>query len=131
MLEDADLIYRYTRKQAIEDGVLVNLMQSDKHCTVREAGFKFPVAMTATSFSECISPADGNLPEGQDVKGRLWDVLMLLRAGIRKMPRHEDRVHFKIAVWNGQRHVEVSLWALYSPRDEGEPVITVMLEGED
>ena len=40
-------IARYTRRQAIEDGVLVDLMQPETVGFVREAGFKFPVAMTA------------------------------------------------------------------------------------
>ena len=131
MFEDAELIYRYTRKQAIEDGVLVDLMQQEMESVVKEAGFKWPVAMTTTAFSECIVPADKELPDGQDLSGRLWDVLMLLRMKIRKMPENEDRVHFKVRVWNGNRHTEVSLWALCGPGDEGEPVITVMLEGED
>lgn len=32
----------YTRRQAIEDGVLVDLMQAETVALVREAGFKFP-----------------------------------------------------------------------------------------
>ena len=131
MFEDAELIYRYTRKQAIEDGMLVDLMQPGIAELVREAGIKFPVAMTSTAYSECIMPASGVLPQGQDVNGRLWDVLMLLRFGIKKLPPQEDRVFFKVGVWDGAKHVEVKLWALCGPGDEGEPVITVMLEGED
>ena len=131
MFEDADLVHRYTRKQAIEDGVLVDLMQPETISVVKEAGFKFPIAMTATAFAECVVPAGKELPDGQDLSGRLWDVLMLLKWGIRKMQPHEDRLHFNVAVWNGHCHQDVKLWALCGPGDEGEPVITVMLEGED
>jgi len=52
MFEDFEVIHRYTRKDAIEDGVLVDLMQAETESLVREAGFHFPVAMTATAFSE-------------------------------------------------------------------------------
>ena len=111
--------------------MLVDLMQPGMAELVREAGIKFPVAMTSTAYSECILPASGVLPLGQDVNGRLWDVLMLLRFGIKKLPPQEDRVFFTVGVWDGAKQVEVKLWALCGPGDEGEPVITVMLEGED
>jgi hypothetical protein len=39
MFEDADLIHRYTRADAIRDGVLIDVTQ-----TAREAGFRWPVA---------------------------------------------------------------------------------------
>ena len=39
--EDAPVIYSYTRKQAIEDGVLVDLTEWSK-----ETGFTIPVACT-------------------------------------------------------------------------------------
>src|ERR1019366_7436165 len=40
-----DVIYSYTRKQAIEDGVLVDITEMAK-----EAGIKYPVAITSTAF---------------------------------------------------------------------------------
>lgn len=131
MFEEGDLIHRYTRKQAIEDGTLVDLMQGETLPIVKEAGFKFPIAMTAGAFAEAVAPIGAPLPEGQDLKGRLWDVLMLLKLAIRKAPPEEDRVNFTVRVWNGKRHMEVRLWSLCGPGDEGEPVITIMLEGED
>lgn len=131
MFEEADLIHRYSRKQAIEDGVLVDLLQGETAPLVKQAGFRLHVAMTATAFSEAVAPIGGELPPGQDLKGRLWDVLMVLRTRIRAAPDGEDRLHFKVSVWDGERRREVPLWALCGPGDEGEPVITIMLEGED
>ena len=130
MFEDFEVIHRYTRKQAIEDGVLVDLMQPETEPLVREAGFRFPIAMTAAAFSEAVAPIDGELPPGQDLKGRLWDVLMLLKAGIRGNLK-DDRVHFTVNVFDGTKTNPVQLWALCGPGDDLEPVITVMLEGED
>ena len=58
----------YTRAQAIEDGILVDVSE-----TAREAGFKIPVAVTRAVWDSLVA-----LPEGyqgfQDERGRLWDV---------------------------------------------------------
>jgi len=74
-------------------------------------------------------------PAGQSTKGRLWDVLMVLRYTIRAANRREstDRVHFKVNVderGDGKTKT-VALWCQVGPGDQGEPVLTVMLEGED
>jgi len=88
---DADIIDIYTRRQAIEDGVLVELSgpgyQGDPWMLemVAEAGFRYPVAMTATAFCNYVSPSEGDgekLAPCQDIKGRLWDVLWMLKAAI-------------------------------------------------
>jgi hypothetical protein len=68
MFEDFDLIHRYTRAQAIEDGVLIDVTQ-----TAREAGFKYPVALTAAAWAKCVAVPPGVVC--QDEAGRLWDVL--------------------------------------------------------
>jgi len=130
VFEDFEVIHRYTRKQAIEDGVLVDLMQPETEPLVREAGFRFPIAMTAAAFSEAVAPIDGELPPGQDLKGRLWDVLMLLKAGIRGNLK-DDRVHFTVNVFDGTKTNPVQLWALCGPGDDLEPTITIMCEMED
>jgi hypothetical protein len=83
MFEDADLIFAYTRAQAIEDGQLVDLTDATDASGQRLSPFKFPVAMTAAAFGETISAggewqtdADGDetlvLPGRQDFAGRLW-----------------------------------------------------------
>ena len=42
-----------------------------------------------------------------------------------------DRVSFKVRVWDGNRHNDIALWSLCGPGDNGEPVITILLQGED
>ena len=131
LFEEADLIHSYSRKQAIEDGVLVDLMQPGLVELVKEAGFRFPIAMTSTAYADAIGPIEGDLPSGQDRTGRLWDVLMVLKAMIRRAEPDEDRIHFEVRVWNGKKHEIVRLWSLCGPGDTPEPVITIMVEGED
>ena len=123
-------IFTYTRRQAIEDGVLVDLMQPELVGAVREAGFKFPLAMTSAAFAKTISAVDEELPPGQDIQGRLWDVLMVLKSAIRRS-KGGDRVDFTVSVWDGRKHNDIDLYALCGPGDNGEPVITVMLPYED
>ena len=134
------MISCYTRAQAIEDGVLVDLTaDGETKQLVREAGFGVPVAMTSTAFTETVlagttETQDGEFifPSGQSLKGRLWDVLMVMRFAARAN-RNTDRVYFAVDVdTNGDgKHKTVKLWSLIGPGDDGEPVLTVMLEGED
>ena len=44
MFESFDFIHRYTRAEAIRDGVLI-----DVSATAREAGFRYPVALAAAA----------------------------------------------------------------------------------
>lgn len=120
----------YSRRQAIEDGVLVDLMQPETVGLVREAGFKFPVAMTAGAFAVTVAVIGEPLPEGQDIQGRLWDVLWMLSCAV-KAAGSTDCVKFRVRVWNGKRREEIKLWASCGPGDDAAPVVTVMLEGED
>lgn len=102
------------------------------------AGFKLHTVMTAAAFHETVmvgttedEKGEFTFPPGQSLKGRLWDVLMTLRMGIVHLPPGEDRVNFQVIVFDGKNMVRVKLWALVGPGDDGEPVLTIMLEGED
>ena len=75
MFEDADLIHRYTRADALRDGVLI-----DVTATVAEAGFRWPVALTRAVWERCVRVPPGVV--GQDEAGRLWDVLFVLRCAV-------------------------------------------------
>lgn len=139
-MKETQLISCYTRAQAIADGVLVELLQhptaeypeiEDLRALVYESGFKYPMAMTAAAFSAAIAPIGGELPAGQDVKGRLWDLLTVLKLAIRASRGLCDRIDFSVSVWDGQHHNKVDLYSLCGPGDHGEPVITIMLPGED
>ena len=67
-----DVISTYTRAQAIEDGVLV-----DVSSTAKEVGFKWPAAITAGAWADCVawSDRDNQAQVYQDESGRLWDVI--------------------------------------------------------
>jgi hypothetical protein len=122
-----DVIYAYTRKQAIADGVLIDVTE-----TAKEAGFCIPVALTCAVWAEYVA-----VPEGvacQDEAGRLWDVLWMCRYGIGRSRREESETLFQLHVRNDNREGTpplVTLKAVCGPDDDGWPCLTVMLPDED
>jgi hypothetical protein len=126
MFDNTDLIYRYSRGDAIRDGVLIDVSQ-----TAKEAGVKYPVALTHAAWQHCVA-----VPPGvacQDEAGRLWDAVWLLACAIRRgAAGQEVRFAVRVRNSNGQRMPPlVRLKALCGPGDQGEPVLTIMLPDED
>jgi hypothetical protein len=127
MFENADLIHRYTRADAIRDGVLI-----DVSATAREAGIRYTVALTRAVWERCVTVPPGVLC--QDEAGRLWDVLTMLRYAIRGSDNGASVLRFGVHVRNDNRDRTpplVRLWAVCGPADDGSPCITVMMPGED
>lgn len=120
--KDAEVISTYTRAQAIEDGVLVDLSY-----LAREAGFRMPVAVTQGVW-EVVDPTEELEKAGQDMEGRAWDMLTILRQAIRTTQR-VDEVHFAPLYVRrpGGAPEPIALWAKCGPGDDAEPVITVLL----
>lgn len=71
-LDNAEVISVYTRQQAIDDGVLVDISDNE---LAKNAGFKVPVCITRTVYNLCEVPEE--LKGLQDFNGRLWDILFL------------------------------------------------------
>jgi hypothetical protein len=93
MFDESDIIHRYSRAQALADGVLI-----DVSSTAREAGFTFPVALTAAAWAKCVTVPPGVVC--QDEAGRLWDVLTLLRFTFRRSTGDGTEVRFAVHVRN-------------------------------
>lgn len=126
MFTEEDIIFAYTRAQALEDGVLIDVSE-----TAREASFSYPVALTRAVWSKYVEVPEG--VEGQDEAGRLWDIVWMFRHAIR---RNSDRseLRFQLHVRNDNRDGTpplVELKAVCGPGDDGSPCITVMLPEED
>ena len=125
------VIHTYTRVQAIADGVLVDVTK-----TAREAGFRWPVAVTAGVWDYCVAwPDDNGL---QDEPGRLWDVLYMAHVAIRRLPpgtTPPTRLPYELYVvprgsTTGQA-LRQTLHLHAGPGDRGEPVVTILLPNED
>ncbi|MES9902792.1 MAG: DUF6573 family protein [Sedimenticola sp.] len=126
VFSSAVVVSTYTRAQAIDDGVLV-----DVTATAKEAGFRVPVALTAAVWGDCVAWDNDSEEACQDESGRLWDVLTM--AGTAARCNKGDRVSFFVLriPCRGERPETVQLVMHIGPGDQAEPVITIMQPGED
>ena len=120
-----DVIYQYSRAQAIEDGLLIDVTEAAK-----EMGIVIETALTRAVWESCVA-----LPKqasSQDAAGRLYYVLTVLRFSIIR-GRGDRQVDLTVAVRNDSRRRPrpVRLKAICGAGDSGEPVITIMLPEED
>ena len=128
-----DIISTYTRAQAIEDGVLI-----DVSSIAKEAGFnEWPVAMTAGAWTDCVawSDRDSQTQVYQDQSGRLYDVIFMAFQAICLSREAGDRLLFRLyRVPRDGRSTDAELTTLkliVGPGDSGESVITIVLPNED
>ena len=127
-----DIISTYTRAQAIEDGVLIDISS-----TAKEAGFEWPVAMTAGAWADCVawSDTDSQAQVYQDQSGRLWDVIFMAFQAISLSRETGDRLLFRLyRVPRDGRSTDAELTTvklIVGPGDSGESVITIVLPNED
>ncbi|WP_219806371.1 DUF6573 family protein [Streptomyces sp. SM12] len=128
-------IHIYTRQDQIADGSLVVVPEG----VAREAGFLFPVALTAGAWQDSVAWCEADTDRTgvpQDEAGRLWDVLWMTRHAIRRSVTgvaSEVRVDlYRVPLDGGGREpLPTQLLALCGPGDDGEPVITIRLPHED
>lgn len=116
-----EVISVYSRAQALEDGVLVDVTE-----TAKEAGFKFPVAVTASVWSDLHEGLSLPSAAGQTVSGRIWDVVWMAMLAIRAAKRG-DRLTFKVIIGR-KTH---SYLMVCGPGDTPAPVITIMRPEDD
>lgn len=126
-MQEGECIFSYTRAQAIADGVLINVTEA-----ARKAGLRYPVAVTDSLYHQYIEPSDILESEGQTISGRLMDVLMLLVFEINRTQGNTSELHFKVSfLMDAMKTETVGVWSVVNGGDDGNPVITIMLEGED
>ena len=127
-----NVISTYTRAQAIEDGVLI-----DVGSMAKEAGFKWPVALTADAWADCVAWTEDDSQQQvyQDQSGRLWDLVFMASHAIRSSKDSGDRLLFQLYRVPRDGHstdaVLVTLKLIVGPGDSGEPVISILLPDED
>jgi hypothetical protein len=122
-----NIIYAYTRKEAVQDGE-----QVDVSTTAAEAGIRFPVFFTRRVFDAYVAvPPNVTC---QDEAGRLWDIVSMLRFAITRSRNNGDRIAYSLYVRNNNRHPRfVKLVASCGALDvdDQQPAITVMMPDDD
>jgi len=122
--QEIEVISSYSRAQAIEDGVLIDVSEIAK-----EAGFKFPVVVTNNLWASHIEPSERAKKYGQDRDGRLWDVIWMAFCAARRSTGG-DLIEYDVIFQNGPGVKwcdTIRLWAHCGPGDNAEPVVTIML----
>lgn len=123
------VIFSYSRAEAIADGVLVDVTE-----TAKEAGFKWPTAVSIAVWA-MIEPNERLRKRfGCDVKGRLWDVLWMAMFAIKQSRNGGQELRYKVILPqrpNDSPEHMVELKLHVGPGDDAEPVITIMLPDED
>lgn len=121
-------IHVYTRAQALADEVLVDVTD-----TAREAGFKFPVALTAGVWSD-VNDIPESKQDSQDIKGRLWDLLFMAATACKKGQTNQDgELPFELIMHVGDSTYYAAK-VFFGPGDEsqnGQPVLTILRPNED
>ena len=121
------IIYTYSRKQALADGIQVDVSES-----ARQAGIKYPTFLTRAVFDAYVTvPPD---VFDQEWRARLWDIMWVTRHAIQKSEPGADRIVVELFVRNDNRKPRlVKLVAVCSALDinDATPAITILLPDED
>ena len=140
-MSELELIYSYTRKEAIADGFQVEIDLK----TSKAAGINYPVYMTRTVWDRYVEVPE-ELTGAQDEPGRLWDILWMFAFYARKSSGAEMKFQFICQLtdegdWPNNEAPEgdnplqrlVTLKSMIGPVDidDPSPAITILLPNED
>jgi hypothetical protein len=115
-----EVVYSYTRKQAIEDGVLVISVRLRRS---RSTGnFRSRAPATVWAIIEAALKKDG-----QDLNGICHDISWMALIAVRTGRQDAGQIHFKVII-AGTKH---ALKLHIGPGDTPAPVLTLMLPNED
>jgi hypothetical protein len=116
-----DVIDIYTRQQAIDDGVLIDI--TDLSIT-KEAGYKIPIVITQGVYSLVSVPK--GLEGIQDFNGRLWDVLQMSTLAFRSCrAKHQNRAEIECRIvpfktifqTTPRKQTTVDLWLVFNAHE--------------
>lgn len=113
MFENENLIYAYTRKDALEDGLQV-LLTGEAGDMAKQVGYRWPVYMTHSIFS-IIQEATEKRKGYLCFNGILWDILHMSRVNSRQTSDRSIEFEVKIA---GKIH---TLWCESGATDIDDP----------
>lgn len=127
-----EVIHRYTRAQALSDGVLVDVTE-----IAREAGFRAPVALTVAAWDKAVAWSDTESihQTPQNETGRAWDAVWMAYMAVSRASGG-CRVPFQLYAVHRSDTAKRPRLMLHmhmhiGPGDDSEPVITIMNPDED
>lgn len=121
-----EVIFTYTRKQAIADGYQTRL-EGEHAELARQAGWKVPVYITS-GVRKMIDQAVASERHCNDYNGVLWDILWMACAASRKR-QFNDTVIFTVIITGlgRKRHHPLCAQIGATDFDDPTPALTIML----
>lgn len=113
--DDAEVIYAYTPENAIDDGLWVPVDES----LSKEAGFRIPVYITCG-----LDAIVKDLSQGEDVTGRMWDILFVLR--VRAAGSAGQLIDYSVKIGKTVHQLKAGVTFVYD-----NPAIIISLPEED
>lgn len=120
------VIYQYTRSDAINDGVLVDLSSNFPE---ESRLYRYPVACTAAVWS-LVEQSVANRKFCNSLAGVVWDILYMSQRGVIARPDGQTAIFAVIITGTGRRR-QHTLKAMCHAGDDMDPVVTVMLQHEE
>ena len=125
LFDDKNIIFTYSRAEAIKDGVLIDVTK-----TASEQGIKCLVAVTKTLWNKYIVPEDPSKLHCKSIEGRLSDTILFYKHAAKDFKG--SILFFEVSyVFKGNLIKKVKLKAVCSPGDSEEMVVAIMLPNED
>lgn len=121
-----NVIYQYTRADALNDGVLVDLSGNFPE---ESRLYRYPVACTAAVWA-LVEKAVANRKHCNSLAGIVWDILYMSQKVVIARPDEQTALFAVIITGTGRRR-QYTLKAMCHAGDDLEPVVTIMLPEED
>lgn len=118
-VHEDDVVFGYSRRQALADGVLVDVTRQASPAEMH-GGFLVPVAVTAALWAaiEAIPPSLRGIA---DARGRLHDVLWMAVLALR---RESEAFSLHLPIASSRKRTQ-RLQVVVGPDDEGMPCATI------
>ena len=121
----AEVIFAYSRAQAVADGVQVEVTK-----VAQEAGIRFPVFLTRTVYDSFVTVPPG--VTAQDEAGRLWDIVWMTRFAIIRARPGAQRLPVALYVRNDNRAAKlIKLIATWSGKRVALPPLAPLRTGHE
>lgn len=120
MFTKDDLIFAYTRQQALADGVL-----RDVTPFAWAAGIRYPTALTAGVWAACVGTKGKFELELPGLMRLLHEFVAAAKAA-----KDKSRLQFQAAPADGSGEA-VTVVVVCGPDDDGAPCLTIMLPEDD
>jgi hypothetical protein len=126
-----EVIDVYSRANALEDGVLIDLGQffHQGKPVLESVGIRYPVAITSAAFGAALSGED-DLEADPELPHKVVHLLRSMKEAINESA-NGHLLRFKVVNYRGAESSTIDLKAMCGPGDDAEPVLTVMLPDED